>query len=225
MLCEKYKPALIESAITGADLAPAIRAHVETCPSCAAELVQQRSLIAATNTNLHRQMNAPTPAAMLQRFEVHLSQQQPARSLNLRWMYLTAALVAVSSMIVFAVPRVRTHRLKLDAALTPTSKSPAAPRPESITAILPPAAPREMRREKKQHSRGVARTKPEILVPPDEQIALTRFIAHWNAQREVVVALAVPVRQSPEALFKGLEIPDINTAEIIIEPIATESRR
>ena len=52
MLCEKYKPALIEAAITGAEPALAIRAHVDACPSCAAELAQHRSLIAAIDTNL-----------------------------------------------------------------------------------------------------------------------------------------------------------------------------
>ena len=50
MLCEKYKDALIEAAVTGGELAPRARAHVEECANCAAELRQQRSLVGAIDT-------------------------------------------------------------------------------------------------------------------------------------------------------------------------------
>ena len=81
MLCEKYKDALIEAAVGGAELAPGVRAHVEAYPSCAVEFDQQRSLVGAIDANVSRQMNAPIPGAMLQRLEARIVQQpQPKRT-------------------------------------------------------------------------------------------------------------------------------------------------
>jgi anti-sigma factor RsiW len=101
MPCEKYKPALIDAAVCSAELAPAIHAHVATCPSCAAELAQQRFLVGAIDTSLYRQMNAPVPAAMLERIEAHLAQRpQPNRLPRFAQIFTgTLATLAVAAAI------------------------------------------------------------------------------------------------------------------------------
>jgi hypothetical protein len=233
MLCEKYKPALIEAAITGVEPTSAIREHVESCATCAAELTQQRRLIASIDANLHRQMNVPVPASILHRLEAHVAQQPqslPSRSLKLAWLYTAAALAAAAALILFTMPRLRTHKPNTQAIAhsQPAPFQAARPstneRPEMIPLPLKPA-PQLETRSVKRHSQAVAASQPEVLVPPDEQIALNKFVAHWSVRREFVVAFATPVDHGFEPPFKGLEIPDINTAEIVIEPISTEARK
>jgi hypothetical protein len=219
MLCEKYKPALIEAAITGAELAPAIHAHVAACPSCAAELTQQRSLVAAIDANLHHQMNAPVPAAMLQRFEARIAQQTPSRSLNLRWLYATAALAATVAVILLAVPRLRTHKPNSPtAAQTQKSQSPTEHRPETTTLILQPATPEEIRRDRRQHSHR-ARTEPEVIVPPDERIAMENFIADLHGEGAIALARAKRVIEQREQPIVPVDTPDIQIASLKVPPI------
>jgi hypothetical protein len=233
MLCEKYKEALIEAAVSGGELAPDVSAHVTACTSCAAELVQQRSLVGAIAADLSRKMNAPVPAATIQRLEARLAQEpqpQSPRSLRVPWLYTAAAFATAAALIVFATPKLRTHKPNPQTvalsqeAPSQTARPTTDDRPQMIPLALKPAAQPEPRRVT-HHAQAVGASQPEILVPPDEQIALTKFVARRNARRAFVVALAASIHHGLEPSFKGLEIPDINTAGIVIEPIATETRR
>jgi hypothetical protein len=231
MLCEKLQSALIEAAITGADLPPAARAHTESCAHCAAELAQQRSLIARVEANLHSQMNSPVPAAMFQRLEARLGQERqslPSRSFKFPWLY-AAACATVAAMILFALPHQHTSKPGTPVAQSRTAPLRTSPsttdyRPQMSSNSMKSTIQVETRRTK-HHARAVAPSQPEILVPPDEQVALERFIARGNARREFVAAFATSVHPSVDPSFKNLEIPELNTAEIIIQPIATEARR
>jgi hypothetical protein len=233
MLCEKYKSALIEAAITGTALPCAIRAHVESCSRCAAELTRQRSLIATIDTNLHRRMNAPVPTAMLQRLGARLAhepQPLPSRSRRFTWIY-AAALVTAAALLLFALPKLHPHKATSEiVALSPLvpsqpAESPATDSRAPLPSVsLKPAVKPSMRRVK-NHSQSFAVSQPEILVPPDEQIALDHYVAQGKARRELVIALATAGHPGVEPSFKGLEIPDINTADLVIQPIFTEARR
>ena len=123
MLCEKYKPALIEAAVNGGELAPAIREHAESCARCGAELAQQRQLIAAIDANFYRQMNAPVPASMLQRLEAHLAQQpQPKRTPRLAQIFAgTFATLVTAALILVFVSHSKV------ATLGPNAKAKVAP--------------------------------------------------------------------------------------------------
>jgi len=222
--CEKYKPALIEAAVTGAELTPEMRSHVTACTPCAAELSQQRSLLAAIDANLHRQMNAPVPAATLRRFEARIAQQISPRPLNLRWLYATAALAATVAVILLVVPHLRTHKPdSRTAAVTRLTQSPAEQHPEIMTVILQPAAPQEIERDRRQHARSAARPEPEVLVPPDDRIAFEHFIADFDGRAVLAAALAkrVPMQDLRVA---PLEVPDIQTVSLTVVPIGGETR-
>jgi hypothetical protein len=226
MLCEKYKPALIEAAITGAEPAPGIRAHAESCARCAAELAQQRQLIAAIDANLHRQMNAPVPASMVHRLQAQIAQQKPPRVLNLSWLYAAGALATAAVVILFALPHMQQHKSNSrSATLSQTAQSSSERRPQIATMILKPATPEEIRRDRKQHLRRAAPPEPEVLVPPDERVALDQLIANLGARHELVAALVKPLPEKPEQPVKHIEIPDIKTAALFIAPIAEETRR
>jgi hypothetical protein len=235
MLCEKYKPALIEAAITGAELAPAIRAHAESCAHCAAELTQQRSLVAAIDANLHHQMNAPVPAATLQRLGAHLAQQpQPMRAPRFAQIFAgTLATLAVAATIILLFPRHRpqvsdANRIAPQPTQNDLAHSSVVADSSSKTAapLSPqPKTPSHARSRIFQVSTAAAHHEPEVLVPPDERVALDQLIANLSARHELAAGLIKPLREKPEQPVKQIEIPDIKTAALFIAPIAEETRR
>jgi hypothetical protein len=220
MLCEKYKPALIETAITGAEPAPTIGAHVESCALCAAELMQQRSLIAAIDANLHRQMNAPVPASMLYRLEAHLAEQtafEPVRSLRRRWLCIGAA-IAAAAVVFFALPHLRSPITNLPTGPASRTASSMKQSPAIVTMVLKPATSEEIRRDRIR-SRTVARPEPEVLVPPEERIAFAHFIADLHGREEKALALSERVRELREQKVVPVEAPDIQISSLTVPPI------
>jgi hypothetical protein len=90
--------------------------------------------------------------------------------------------------------------------LPPTQQVPTVPSSVALAPVTPPAAtPVRVR----QQAPGVARLskQPEVLVPPDEELALRRWLAHLRGPRAPEVATLVP-------LIALVEIPLIQ-----IEPI------
>jgi|HubBroStandDraft_5_1064220.scaffolds.fasta_scaffold48624_2 hypothetical protein len=232
MLCEKYKPALIEAAITGADLPPAVRAHTDSCAHCATELAEQRSLIAAIDTNLHRQMNAPVPASMLHRLAARAAQQpQPKRTPRLSQIFAgTCATLVTAALILMFLP----HR-KI-ATIPPNAKVNLAPArnasasqiqpvgllPQAVVAeALPPQTSKHGKtrpvRIIEPNTSIPARPEPEVLVPPDDRIAFEHFIADFDG-RQALVALTkrVPIQ---ELRVAPLDVPDIQTASLTVSPV------
>jgi anti-sigma factor RsiW len=229
MLCEKYKPALIEAAVTGEELTPVIRAHVAACPSCAAELAQQRSLIAAIDTNLHRQMNAPVPAAMLQRFEARLAQQpQPKRTPRLSQILAgTFATLITAALILMFLPHWKTAappnaKVNVASAPKPSQIQPIGLLPQAVVAeALPPQTSKHVKtrpaRIIETNTSILTRPEPEVLVPADDRIAFDHFIADFDG-RQALVALTkrVPIQ---ELRVAPLDVPDIKTASLTVSPV------
>jgi hypothetical protein len=235
MPCENYKPALIEAAINGAEPTPAVRAHAEACPSCAAELAQQRSLIAALDANLHHQMNAPIPAPILRRLEAHLAQQpQPKRPPRFTQIFAaTLATLATAAIILVFLSHWKMDTLEPNTKPIVTSTHSASageiqvhigPSSETPTAVVTrPQTPRHTRTRTVLVSAAVSRPEPEVIVPPDERVALDRLITGLNHRSELASALAKPLLKKSEQPVKHLEIPDIQTAALVVQPIAEDT--
>ena len=235
MSCEKYKAAVIDASVTGDETPSAVRAHAATCPSCAAELAQQRSLVAALDANLHRQMNAPVPAATLQRFEAHLAQQpQPKRTPRLTQIFAgTLATLATAAIILVFLSHRKINTLEPNAKPIVTSTRSASageiqvhigPSSETPTTVVArPRTPTHTRTHIVLVSAAVSRPEPEVIVPPDERVALDRLITGLNHRSELASALAKPLLKKSEQPVKHLEIPDIQTAALVIQPIAEDT--
>ena len=216
MSCEKYKPDLIEAAITGAEPAPAIREHIESCARCADEITQQRSLIAAIDASVHQSVNAPLTPALLQRFEARLAQENPPRSLNLSWLYAAAALATASALILFALSHSRAHNSSSPSVvLVQSAQSATEHRLQIVPLVLEPP---EERRRVSHRARPVAAPQPEVLVPPDERIALAHFMADADGRGDLATALARQVPQQ-DLRVAPLDVPDIQTASLTVAPI------
>jgi hypothetical protein len=235
MSCEKYKVALIDSAVTGAEPTPEFRSHLAACTSCAADLAEQCSLIAAIDANLHRQMNAPVPAAILQRLEAHLAQQpQPKRTPRLTQIFAgTLATLATAAIILVFLSHWKIDTLEPNAKpiVTSTHSSSAGEIQVHIgpssgtptTVVTGSRNPRHARTGSVLVSAAVSRPEPEVIVPPDERVALDRLIAGLNHRSELASALAKPLLKKSEQPVKHLEIPDIQTAALIIQPISEDT--
>jgi hypothetical protein len=226
MLCEKYKPALIEAAITGAELVPAIHAHAAACPSCAAELAQQRSLVAAIDANLHRQMNAPVPAATLHRLGAHLAQQpQPKRTPRFVQVFAgTLATLAVAATILLLLPHKPSKTIDVANRTAPPTPNFVADQSGPDTASPSEAA--KIEPMYKPHVRSVARsTEPEVLVPPDERIALEHFVADLHGRGEVALALTKQVPEQREQHVAPVETPDIQITSLTVPAIRESGTR
>lgn len=232
MLCEKYKPALIEAATTGAKPAPAVRAHADSCASCAAALAQQRQLVAAIDASLHRQMNAPVPAAMLQRIEAHIAQQpQPKRTPRFAQIFAGAvATLAIAGVVLFIVPR---HKPQVDNArqiVSQPKQNQEVDRMRLETASSPSQAeaPTTFRTRAPKRTQthvislssatAASHTEPEVLVPPDDRIAFEHFIADFDGREALAAALTkrVPLQ---ELRLAPLDVPDIQTASLTVSPV------
>lgn len=237
MLCEKYKDALIEAAVTGGEIAPAVREHVEACANCADELAQQRSLVGAIDASVSRQMNAPVPAAMLRRLDAHLAQQPQAKQTP-RFVQIFAGAVATFLVAAAVFIMLARHKPRIDEARRVGPDSAKNERVDHVRiAMEPPQAPANVPAKvqpgvaghMRSHTARVSETQkhpePELLMPPDERVALEHFIAKSKTRDELVAALMAPLRRSPDEILKHIEIPDINTAGIVIEPIGEETRR
>jgi len=237
MLCEKYKDALIEAAVTGAELSPSVRAHVEACASCTDELAQQRSLVAAIDASVSRQMNAPVPAAMPQRLDASFAQKpQPKHASRFAQIFAGAFATLLAAAAVFiAIPR---NKTQIDDARRIGSNQVKSQEVDPMPLVMEP--PRASTRAASNiqpvppgHTRSriahVLETQkplePELLMPADERIALEHFIAKSKTRDELVAAVMAPLRRNLDEPVKHIEIPDINTAGIVIQPIGEETRR
>jgi anti-sigma factor RsiW len=227
MSCEKFKAALIDAAASNTEPQGALRSHVESCESCAAELAEQRALIAAIDGSLHRQMNAPVSAAMLQRLEVRLAHEpQPKRAPRFAQIFAGAfATLAVAAAIIVVLPRQgqQTRDAKQinsqSAPLIDEARVVTQPQSATTEKLQPQISNHHIRVSSVRPSTKTASThsSPEVLVPPDERIAFEHYLAGLRGQPGLVVAVA---NRAPQDLsVTPLAMPDIQTASLIVPPI------
>ena len=232
MLCEKYKDALIEAAVGGAELAPGVRAHVEGCARCAVELDQQRSLVGAMDAVVSRQMNAPVPAAMLQRLDARLAQQpQPKHTSRFVQIFAgTIATLAVAAIIFVFLPRWTIE--SFDPSAKPNASALRKTGAGQIQVHIGPSAEtpgtRSVQRQvaKPTHSRIVLastrtpqQAEPEVLMPTDERIAFDQLIANLNSRQRLAAAISKPLQEQPEQRVVSITTPDIETAAVVVQPL------
>jgi hypothetical protein len=62
----------------------------------------------------------------------------------------------------------------------------------------------------------VASSKPEVLVPPDERVALARFVATLNERSDVAAALLARAPEKKDAL---VSVDLLQIAEIEVKPL------
>ncbi len=165
-------------------------------------------------------MNAPSrPRCSTASKPTCAQQPQPQAHLalrpNLRWLSTARALATAAALILLLCHKHAPKRIRRD------SKS---SHPRSIfvadhirrryrSANPTPKSKSESRTAHKPRLRNVARSdEPEVLVPPDERIALEHFIAQWNGRADLPPRSLKPLQSAGTSVTRVLEIPDIETA-------------
>ena len=225
MPCQHHKNALIEAAASGSHPQGELRAHLDVCLDCRAAFEREQSLFASINTGLHVTANAEVPASLLPRVRARLNEEIAPQRRWIQPMTFAAASVALAFVIfLFAWP----HDASPDRQAKQTPQLPVSETP--VTDDRHPNSGSGSQivsfNRTRVHStllRPVASSQPEVLVPPDEREAFSRFVAVLDERREVALALVTPAPLTEDE-SPSLEPLQINGLEI--KPLAgTESEQ
>ena len=229
MPCQHHKNALIEAAASGSHPQGELRAHLDVCLDCRAAFEREQSLFASINTGLHVTANAEVPASLLPRVRARLDEEIAPQRRWIQPMTFAAASVALAFVIfLFAWPHdASPDRQAKQTPQLPVSETPVTddrhPNSGSGSQIVSFSRNNSQTRVHSTLLRSVASSQPEVLVPPDEREAFSRFVAVLDERREVALALVTPAPLTEDE-SPSLEPLQINGLEI--KPLAgTESEQ
>jgi len=218
MPCKHYKNALIEAAASGAQPQGDLRVHLAGCDACRAVFEQEHALFSSIDAGLHVTANADVPASVLPRVRARFDEAPaPQRPWFQPWIFAAATVALTLAIFQFARP----HHYGRDSQAKQTpqilaSETPATNPGHQISGPATQIISSNAKSQARIHStlfHPAASSPPEVLVPPDEREAFSRFVAVLGERRAVARALVTPApqtRDEPASLeplqIKGLEI-------------------
>jgi hypothetical protein len=218
MSCERHKKALIDAALSN-DLLPLdLRAHLDSCGTCRAALDEGRRLLAAIDSGLRAAANAPVPPSLLPAVHLRLAQEDATSAKcppSSSWMYLAAA----AALILALIPLLRPRRANETGAQSSTQvaeqsterASVAIPQPQPSSALEHPVNRRFYPQSRLILARAAQSPQPEVLVPPEERVALARYIASASQRKSWVTVARIP---PAEPATQPLTIEPLNIAAL-----------
>jgi hypothetical protein len=223
MPCEHYKDSLVEAAATGAEPQGELRAHLAACASCRSAFAQEQSLFASIDAGLYATANAEVPPSLLPHVRANLDEAvAPQR----RWMQplIFASASLALAILIFLMGRPQHTPPEIVAKQAPVVSAPTAPEISTNPQKVPTkdaeaafVAPRHSRTTRNSTiPQIVASSKPEVLVPPDERVALARFVAMLNERSGAAAALLAPAPEKKDAL---VSVDLLQIAEIEVKPL------
>lgn len=222
MSCEHYKDSLVEAAATGAEPQGQLRAHLAACSSCRAALAEEQSLFASIDTGLHATANAEVPPSLLPRVRAGLDEAVAPQRRWMQQLVFASASVAIAFLLFLIV---RPHRAGPNGQAEQTRAFPVPVKPQANTHGETLAPGVQMSSGAANHSlaarnstllRSAASSKPEVLVPPDERVALARFVATLNERSDAAAALLARAPEKKDAL---VSVDLLQIAEIEVKPL------
>ncbi len=222
MPCEPYQNALIETAASGSELQGELRAHLAVCAACRTAFAREQSLFSSIDQRMRAAVNADVPPSLLPRVRARLADEAAPRRMWTQPLIFAAASVALA-LAIFLVVRPHHTRLDNQAKQTPqipVRETPATnsshqnsdpatqvvssgvknPKPPGYSTLLPP----------------VASSQPEVLVPPDEREAFSRFVLTVQQHGDVAAALLVPSPKKQDAL---VTVEPLQIAHLEVKPL------
>ena len=206
-----------------------IRVHLNTCAPCRSYLEQEQLLFASIDSAVRQAANAPLQPALLHRFQARLTQQDPPQpALSPSWIYAGAGLATAALLLLVLLPSL-THDANQLAVVPVAVRQQTVGQPESLAQSAPRSlASMPVRHARKSTSGPPKPSEPEVLVPPDERIAFERFLSDLNGREDLAIALVKPMQAQrqphttppPLAIPAPLEVPDIETAALIVQPLS-----
>lgn len=225
MPCEHFQDAIIEVAASGGEPQGAFRVHLSGCADCREALAAERSLFRSIDTGVHTVVKTEVPGSFVLRVSRRIEEEAgPARVWRPFWV-ATAALVACSILLVLQIPRFLESRGgKPSFAKGPELSSPTveaqkqlSPRPGEGLLSKP------IVRLKKKATQNVLSgvETPEVLVPPQGEEALARYVALLG-KRTIKTQTGSP---NQEIAVEPLEIAEIDLGQLLIPSVQPEETR
>jgi len=222
MSCEQYKSRLLDFAL-GAEDAD-LRAHLDGCPSCRAELEVQRGLL----DKIDRGVAAMVSGEPSGDFAAHVRRRiaenaQAPRPWFVGWIPVTVAALAlvvlVGVLTIGLPPRPpQSAQVTPPTPVAPVEKKQDVPRETAIVPRPPQGGqlaslqePRVRIGQPQRPPQSAANREPEVLVPRGEMAAVMRlYEANWNGKADgaSLVAQLPPMEDSLKPMaFDELRIP------------------
>jgi hypothetical protein len=204
MSCAHYQAVMVEAAAAG-EVAPPLRLHLDGCAECRTAFAEEQSLFSAIDAGLSPGMNVSPRPEFLPRIRSAVDLQNsgwsiPTANVWFRWLPIAGAVAVVGLALLFAVRQHSLTHQRTQSVTNALARGPAGAqmhpqqvRPQHERAVRTMAGP--MKRPAKQVSPVRAARivqEPEILVSPEERVALAQFVAGLAQRREVALALARP---------------------------------
>lgn len=232
MPCEQYQTALIEAAAT-AVLPSALREHLANCADCRAALVAEQKLFASIDVALSAAANVELPPAFLSRVQAHIKDEKQSHE-KYNWIP-SWALAAVSAAVIllaltFPLMKSKSHQLVPNPTTTVQKTLNNPTTQQAIRNSIPEAAT-EPKIQNLSASTAVKHSitprndtpqfasEPEVIVPPDEREAFSRFVAMVEQTHGLASAIPSPVVQSE----RTLQVDLVEIAAVHVEPLNPET--
>jgi len=214
MSCERYKNALMEAAVTGAEPQGHLRAHLATCAACRTAFAEEQSLFSAIDTGLHSAVAAEVPGSLLPRVRARLLDEHPSQN---RWLLAWAPLAASLALLIGFLflrgvrPDVRDSPIEPQQAIRgipPVETSASRPRnPPAQQALSASPVLRQLR----QANPSREHKEPRALVPAEQPEVIARLLdglRRGEVKGEVLVAEG-----------NGSQPQDLQIAPLTVAPI------
>jgi hypothetical protein len=232
MGCSRFADA-VKAHAAGADLTSEARVHLAACEACRAALARHQRFVAGIDADLAHALRVEPSADFLPRVRARAAAQPTAPWWMPGWRMAigVASLAVVVIVVALAVqprtsgPRPEPSQVARAVNPTPASPVPVNPRVVPRETTIPDAEQSAGRRAAPVVVRRVAaprvltaRTRePEVLVPPDQRLAIARLLDMLRKGTLDEKAFPAPAQQvDPEQPVPPIVVEDLAVAPIVI---------
>ena len=231
MSCETYLDAL-KSAAAGAVMTSALRSHLAACAACRTTLAEEQSLLAYIDSGLRIVANSPdveVPPSLIPSVRARLQERVPQGRWIVRALIPAAAALLLALLVVPGLRRPGGKPSDSGPTASVTSSTPAAqfPRLHGPAPVVPAPATKSGVALASRRSSLPARPRPgsnaeaapEVLVPPDQEVLLARYVEQLRNHKHV--RLTAELRDAP---LEPLELIPIQIDPLDVKSMADGSR-
>jgi hypothetical protein len=245
MPCERYKEILVEAAAAGEPLPCDLRAHLDSCAACRATFDDEGRLLASIDSGIRAEANVPIPASLIPALHLRLSQEDAGsakRSPSASWIFLAAAAALILALFPLLRPRNVRPLAQSQTDSTASSASvgvglqPGEPsaahgldkkaQPQPVSGMAHHSNSKSPAPTRAVLALDVRPPQPEVLVPPDERVALARYLSRRDASaagpRSLTIAVA---NSSSEPQVKPLTIEPLQIAQLDVKSLEEQLRQ
>jgi hypothetical protein len=229
MRCESYQKALVEAAASSDLLPVELRHHTDECSSCRAMFERERSLFASIDLGIRQAANAEVPPSLLPTLRVRLTEEAlsaPERAPIAGWLCGVLAAAFLLALLPLLRPRNATVELadrvsagsevgSTGAQGIPLKTELIAPRSDSAT--KPRGSFRRLASAGADVRETVAplgATKLEVLVPPNQELLLTRYVLAMHRRPAMVLAAGLQMAPSVVPSLDSIEITELQFPQL-----------